>query len=160
MDHDRRLELAAIAQAQLPDLHQAVIESWRDLLPQAASWPPPHRSRAHAAAEAALTGLVDVIAQGDLDEASWRRTREVVHGRGHATPDEVAEVLRTVRIVGFELLLEHLAAVAGLTADERWGLHLQAHAYAEQLHRTRDEVDAATVEALLGELEASGPDLA
>lgn len=160
VDHDRRLELARLAEAHLPSLHQAVVESWRDLMPVAATWSPEERRRAHAAAEAVLQGLVVVFAQGDLEQASWQRTREVLYGRGHATPEEVDELLRTVRVVGVENLLQRLEEEAGLDSEERWALQLEAHTFAEQLHHSRDEVDAATVDALLIELESSGPDLA
>jgi hypothetical protein len=159
MDHDRRLELARLAEAHLPDLHQAVVESWCDLMPAAATWQVNQRRRAHAAARAVLAGLAVVIAQGDLEETEWRRTRETLYGRGHATPDEVDELLRSVRIVGVEGLLEILTEEAGLLPDERWTLQLQAHTFSEQLHRNRDEVDPANVQALLAHLESEGADL-
>jgi hypothetical protein len=160
MDHDRRLQLARLAEAHLPDIHQSVVQSWRELMPIAATWELEQRRRAHAAAEAVLEAFAVVIAQGDLDEASWRHTREVLYGRGHATPDEVAELLRTVRIVGVEGLLQRLDEEADLDQEERWTLQLQAHDLSEQLHRTRDQVDPSTVQALLKQLEADGPDLA
>jgi hypothetical protein len=160
MDHDRRLHLAELTAAHLPDLHQAVVRSWDDLLPAAAGWALEQRRRAHAAAEAVLHALGCVIAQGDLDEETWTRTRDALYSRGHATPDEAAELLRTVRIVGVEALILRLDEQAQLSAEERWTIQLEAHDLFEQLQRTRAEVDASTVDALLATLEADGQDLA
>lgn len=159
MDHDRRMALAALAEAALPALHRAVIDSWSDLMPVAARWSDASHQRAKAAAEATLRGLVTVIAQGDLDEEEWRQTRQVVFGKGFATEDEVGELLRTVRIVGVELLMAHLDEAVGLSNEERWALQQEAHTYSEELHRTREQVDPSTVQSVLEELAASGADL-
>jgi hypothetical protein len=159
MDFDRRLALASLAEDCLPDVHQSVVESWADLMPIALRWTTAERRRAHAAARAALEGLATVFAQGDLDETDWRRTRETVYGRGHASPDEVDELLRTVRIIGVELLLDRLHAELSLSPEERWGLQTQARDYCEALHRPGEDLDASTVDALLAELESDGPDL-
>lgn len=151
--------MAATATALLPEMRGAVIVSWDDLMPWAEGWSPAARDRATAAAEAALDGLVAIIAQGDLDDLSWARIRETVYGRGHAAYDEVDDLLRTVRVVGLELLLDRLSDAHALSPDERWSLQQEAHGYCEALHRQRDEVDPETVEALLAELERGGPDL-
>lgn len=151
--------MAATATALVPELSSAVIDSWDDLMPRAEDWSPASWERAIAAAEAALEGLVAIIAQGDLDDLSWSRTRETVYARGHATYDEVDDLLRTVRVVGLELLLDRLSEAHGLSPDERWSLQQETHGYCEALHRQRDEVDPETVEALLAELERGGPDL-
>jgi hypothetical protein len=160
MDHDRRLTLADLAEQHLPELHRAVVASWTELIPAADIWTPEERRRAHSAAEATLRGLVTVIAQGDLDEESWLRTRQVISGRGVSTHQEVTELLRTVRIVGIEVLLARLDEDANLSKDERWAIQQEAHNYCEQLQGTRGEVDPSAVDALFAHLEASGPDLA
>lgn len=157
---DRREALAETTTALLSELRSAVIDSWGDLLPGSAEWTPEARARAIAAAQAALEGVASIIAQGDLDDHSWTQTREAVYGRGHAAYQEVEELLRTVRVVGLELLLDRLDEAHALSPDERWSLQQQTHGYCEALHRQRDEVDPETVEALLADLERDGPDLA
>jgi hypothetical protein len=158
MDVDRREHLAAAARALLPALRQAVVDSWGDLLPTAGRWSALQHARAVAAADAVLGGIPDVIAQGDLDERSWLRTVETVYARGRATTDEVGELLRSVRVVGVELLLDALERSHDLTSDERWSIQLRAHSFCEQIHRVRDDVAPEGFEELLAGLETEGAD--
>lgn len=158
MDVDRREHLAGAARALMPAVRQAVVDSWGDLIPTAGRWDARQHARAVAAADAVLGGIPDVIAQGDLDDRSWLRTVETVYARGHATADEVGDLLRSVRVVGVELLLDELESGHGLTSDERWSIQLRAHSFCEQLHRVRDDVAPEGFDELLAGLEADGPD--
>ncbi len=152
--------MAAVGAALLDELEEAIASSWVDLLPAAAGWGPAATTRARAASAAALRGLLTVFEQGDLDDRSWAEVRDEVYAGGRATPDEAAELLRTVRIVGVEVLADRLSYYLGLTHDERWQLQREASAFCAQLLGTRDELDATAVDTLLAELERSGPDLA
>jgi hypothetical protein len=159
MDAQRRTQIAAMGRALLPQLQAAVVESWSDLLPAAAQWSEPSFARATRASRAALEGMIRMFEQGDLDDRSWSALRDVVHGQGHATPDEVAELLRTVRIVGVELLTSRLEERLGLGHDELWELQEQAHTFCREIVSTRDEPDLASLDRMLADLERSGPDL-
>lgn len=160
MDADRRTEIAQAADAMLPELQEAVMDSWRDLVPASTGWTSASRARAERAARAALSGLVEMLAQGDLEDRAWERTRALLFAEGHATSDEVEDLLRSVRVVGIELLAERLAHERGLTNDERWQVQQEASAFCEQLLGTREELDENTFDEMLTALERSGPDLA
>lgn len=159
MDHDRRLALAAIAATTLGELHLEVTESWTALMPAATAWTAEQRARADAAVSATLQALTVVMVQGDLEERQWERTQRAVHGQGHATLPEVDDLLRTVRVVGVGRLLDTLQRWGGLRPDERLLLKHEAEDFADRLHRPPVEVSLATVDALLVQLEAAGPDL-
>ncbi len=159
MDIERRRTLATTATALLPDVEQAVVDSWPDLLPAAAGWAPDAVGRARAAVRAALQAIVALIAQSDLDERSWRRVRAVVSGHGHATLDEVRDLLRTVRVVGVDLLATRLNEVVGLSEDERWELQTQAGWFADQLIGDFEDLEGAGDDHLLRDLAEGGPDL-
>jgi hypothetical protein len=160
MDASRRSLLARVGTALLDELEEAVAESWHDLLPAAASWGPAATQRAKRATAAALRGLLHAIEQGDLDDQAWDALRREVMGSGYATPDEVAELLRSVRIVGVELLSDRLGYYIGLSHDERWQLQREASAFCDRLLRTREELHPQALDELLAELERTGPDLA
>lgn len=159
MDHDRRLALAAITRGYSSTIHNAVTDSWPDLMAVASTWTEPQRERAHAAVDATLQALAEMLVQGDLEEREWRRVLHLVHGEGRATPEEIDDLLRTVRVVGVERLLAVLERHAGLTTDERGVLKRQVDDFTDRLHRPRDEVQLERLDALLARLEADGPDL-
>ena len=160
MDIERRRTLATTATALLPGVEQAVVDSWPDLLPAAAGWAPDAVARARAAVRAALDGIVAIIAQSDLDDRSWMQVRAVVSGHGHATLDEVRDLLRTVRVVGVDLLATRLDELVGLSEDERWELQTQAGWFADQLIGDFDDLEGAAEDAhLLHLLAEGGPDL-
>lgn len=159
VERERRTELATAARRALPQVHAAVIESWADLLPAAAGWSETSAARAREAASVALSGIAAVIEQGDLDDRGWARTQLAIHGHGHATSDEAAELLRTVRVVGVEVLGDVLAEQAGLTAGERWQLQQDASTFCDRLLGLRERPSAEALQEVLAELAASGPDL-
>jgi uncharacterized protein YgfB (UPF0149 family) len=159
MDAQRRSLISKVGAALLPELEEVVTESWNDLMPAAAHWGPVATQRAKRATAAALRGLLAAYEQGDLDDRSWELLRRDVLGRGYATAHEAEDLLRTVRIVGVELLTERLSHYIGLTHDERWLLQREASTFCERLLGGREEVDAEALDSLLAELERSGPDL-
>lgn len=159
MDHARRLAIARHGSAQLDAILDAIERSWVELLPAAATWDAPRRQQAREAARTALLGILDTVVQGDLDDATWRRTRRAVYGGGRTSHDEAAELVRSVRVVGVELLADTLERGVGLSQDERWELQRQAAIYVEDLLGDRPEISSEAVDALLGELSESGPDL-
>jgi hypothetical protein len=158
MNIHRRRTLASAAQALLPELEAAVVASWPELLPTATSWTPAQGERARTATRAALAGLADVLAQGDLDDLSWQRLRGEVAGHGRATPDEVGELLRAVRVVGVQLLADRLRETVGLSVEERWTLQAHAGWLLDQLADARTELDPGDSDDLLAELHRDGPD--
>jgi hypothetical protein len=159
MDADRRSQIAAFGLALLPELQQAVLDSWPELLPAAGDWSEASTLRAEQASRAALEGIVGVFEQGDLDDRTWQSVRDVVLAHGNATIDEAAELLRTVRVVGVELLAGRLVERLGISHEEVYELQQEAHRFCQELISTRDEPDPATLQRVLDELERAGPDL-
>ncbi len=159
MDAARRSQVVSAGATLIGRLQRAMVDSWGDLLPAASTWSPAAHDRAQMASSAALRGLLTVYEQGDLDDRSWDELRDMVLAQGHATPDEAAELLRVLRIVGVELLAERLKEMVGLNHDERWELQREASAFCAELIGAREELDAASVDAMLSQLERSGPDL-
>jgi hypothetical protein len=155
----RRSAIRAEGIALLAELEAAVIDSWGDLLPAAQTWDPPARARAEAAARHALCALLELLGQGDLSEQAWTAAREAIFAHGHATREEAEELLRSVRVVGIDLLAGGLTERIGLTHDERWQLQQHAAAFADEILGAGDELDGASVEAMLAELQRSGVDL-
>ncbi len=145
--------------AVLPELEAAVVDSWRDMLPASASWRPDELARAKAASSAALRGMLTAFEQGDLDDQSWGDLRDVVFGHGRISHEEAADLLRSVRIVGLEVLADRLAHYIGMTHDERWQLQREASAFCLTLLGDREELDPSTFDQLLDDLQRSGPDL-
>lgn len=143
----------------LPAVHRAVTESWPDLLPGSADWSGAARKRARASVKAALEGIEQLVVQGDLDDRTWERTRTLVHGSGHAGREEVAELLRSVRVVGVEVLADGLEDSAGLTHAERWDLQREISAYCDELLGEDEELEQGAYSETLAELERSGPDI-
>lgn len=141
-------------------MQEAVVDSWRDMLPASAMWRPDELERARAASEAALRGLLKAFQQGDLDDRSWTELRNVVFADGRITPEEAAELLRSVRIVGVEVLADHLIADIGMAHEERWQLQREASAFCMTLLGTREELDPSRFDQLLNDLQRSGPDMA
>ncbi len=160
MDAQRRRQVATAGAAIRTEIEAAVTDSWADLLPAAESWTEASTARARAASTATLQGLLLAFEQGDLDDRRWSDLRATAFGHGHANADEVADLLRTVRIVGVELLADRLEALVGLTHDERWQLQREAAAFCEQLVGVGEDLDPAALDMMLAELERSGPDLA
>jgi hypothetical protein len=156
---DRRAELAEAIRSLLPAAHRAVTDSWPDLLPVSATWSGAAAKRARASVKAALEGIVALIVQGDLDDQAWERTRHLVHGSGHAGREEVAELLRSVRVVGVEVLADGLEEHAGLTHAERWDLQREVSAYCDNLLGEDEELEQGAYSETLAELERSGPDI-
>lgn len=159
MNAQRRGQIAQLGRDMLPELHQAVIDSWPDLLPAAADWSAEGVRRARRAARAALEGILVTIEQGGVEDRAWKRLRDDVLGHGHMTRDEVDELLRSVRIVGMDALADRLSATIGLSHDERWKLQREASGFCEDLLGTRDELDPGAYQEMLAELLRSGPDL-
>ena len=149
-----------MAEAALPEVRAAVTDSWADLIPAADIWTAEQRRAADRIAEVTLSCLVVLFAQGDLDEESWLRAVQATSGGGIAGPEEVAELLRSVRLVGVERVLGILEAEADLATEERWALQQEALSFCEELQGRRGQVDSAAVDALFASLEAAGPDLA
>jgi hypothetical protein len=160
MDAQRRSAVATAGSAVLGELERAVVDSWTDLMPVSRRWSPASLGRAVAASKAVLRGLLVAFSQGDIDDRSRLQVRDVLLGHGHASPDEAAELLRTVRIVGVEALADRLVELIGLTHDERWQLQREASAFCEQLLGISEDIDPDAVDMMLAELERTGPDLA
>ncbi len=149
-----------MAEAALPEVRAAVAESWVELIPAADIWTPEQRRAAERITDVALRCLVSVFAQGDLDEESWLRIRQETADGRVTSAEEVAELLRTIRLVGVERLLTILQAEAALTTAERWALQQEALTYCEEIQGRRGQIDSSAVDALFASLEAAGPDLA
>jgi hypothetical protein len=158
MDTDRRAEIAAVGTALLDDLHEQVVASWADLWPAAGSWSPQATMRARAAGRTALEALLTVFEQGDLDEPTLERVRTSVLAATR-TLDEADELLRTVRVIGVGRLGDLLIERIQLSHEERWELQREASALGPALLGQREEPEARAIDALLAELERSGPDL-
>lgn len=157
MDADRRTEIATVSAALLDDLHEQVVASWIDL------WPTARAQRLRivggaAASRAALEALLTVFEQGDLDEHTLEHARATVLA-GTSTLDEADELLRTIRVVGVGRLTELLADRIGLTHEERFQLQHEASVLGLELLPRREEPQPRVIDALLAELERSGPDL-
>lgn len=114
--------------------------------------------RGAAASHAALEALLIVFEQGDLDERTLEHTRAMVLA-GTSTMDEADELLRTIRVVGVGRLTEVLVDRIGLTHEERFQLQHEASVLGPELLGLREELEPRMVDALLAELERSGPDL-
>lgn len=160
MNTDRRRQLAQAIAGLLPQAHKAVTESWPDLMPVSLTWGPTSMRRARASARAVLDGVVALMVQGDLDDRAWERTRSLVHAEGHATPEEVAELLRSVRVVGVEFLADRLEDSVGLSHAERWELQREISAYCDDLLGEEHEAESDAFTETLAELHHSGADLA
>lgn len=159
MDAARRTQVAAVGVALLPEMEEAVIDSWRDMLPAAALWRPDELGRAKAASAAALRGLLVAFQQGDLDDRSWSEVRDAVFAYGRISHEEAADLLRSVRVAGVEVLAERLTHYIGMAHEERWQLQREAAAFCLTLLGNREELDPSTFDQLLDELQRSGPDL-
>jgi hypothetical protein len=157
MNAERRSELAAHARHALPMARAAVVDSWKDLIPAAASWRPEVIERGRIASNAAVEGLVGLLEHGDLDDQTWHAIRQVVLPHGYLV---ASELLRAVVIVGVQVLAEELTRSSGLTQDERWQLQQEASAFCRSLLGEQEEPDATAYDALLAELERAGPDIA
>lgn len=160
MDAARRTQVAAVGAALLGELEDAVVDSWSDMLPAAAQWRPEEMARAKAASGAALRGLLAAFEHGDLDDQTWTQLRDVVLGHGRLSQEEAADILRSVRIVGVEVLVERLTHFIRLAHEERWQLQREASAFCQTLLGTRDELDPSRFDQLLEDLMRSGPNLA
>ena len=160
MDAARRTQVAAVGAALLEEMQEAVVESWSDMLPVAASWRADEMARAKAASLSALRGLLVAFQQGDLDDQSWTELRDAVFAHGRISHEEAADLLRSVRIVGVEVLADRLTYYIGMAHEERWQLQREASAFCLTLLGNREELDPAMFDQLLDELERSGPDLA
>lgn len=159
MDAQRRSQIAERGRKLLPELHRAVVDSWPDLLPAAADWSPQSARRARRAALAALEGILLAIEQGDVSDRTWKRLRDEVFAHEKGGRDDAEQLMRSVRVVGVETLARSLAATIGLSHDERWQLQREASGFCEALLGIHDELDPAAYDALLAELQRSGPDL-
>lgn len=158
MDASRRAVIASAAAAALDEAQRAIVDSWADLMPEAQTWAPDAQTRGLAACRAVLEAMVEQFAQGDLEERSLAGTLAVLAADGNSTPDEVAELLRTIRIVGVDRLLAIVDEAVGLTTDERWHLHQEAWSLSEQLRGQGQVVDDEAFDALIDELFRSGAD--
>lgn len=146
--------------ALIGDMQDAVADSWSDMLPASSAWTPEEKTRAEAASEAALRGLMTAFRQGDLDDRTWRDLREVVFAGGRISAEEAADLLRSVRIVGLEVLADRLVADIGMAHEERWQLQREASAFCMTLLGSREELDPSRFDQLLSDLQRSGPDMA
>jgi hypothetical protein len=157
MNADRRAEIAAVGAALLDCLQEEVMASWVGL------WPVERAQRLRtlggtAASRAALEALLTVFEQGDLDERTLEHTRATVLA-GTSTVDEADELLRTIWVVGVGRLTELLVDRIGLTHEERFQLQHEASVLGPELLGSREEPEPRVIDALLAELERSGPDL-
>jgi hypothetical protein len=157
MNADRRAEIATVGAMLLDDLQEEVVASW------VGTWPAPRAQRlgtlsGAAASRAALEALLTVVELGDLDERTLEHTRRMVL-KGTSSSDEANELLRTIRVVGVGRLAELLADRIGLTHEERFQLQHEASVLGPQLLGCREEPEPRAFDALLAELERSGPDL-
>lgn len=159
MNAPRRRQLGDAIASLLPHAHRAVTDSWPDLMPVSLTWGPTSMRRARASVRAVLDGIVPLIVQGDLDDQAWERTLQTVHADGRATREEVAELLRSVRVVGVEMLADLLEEQAGLTHGERWELQREISAYCDDLLGQDREPERDAYIETLTELHASGPDI-
>ncbi|MGI8575495.1 MAG: hypothetical protein ACR2MA_09165 [Egibacteraceae bacterium] len=155
----RRLEIAAAGVDLLDEVHAVAEQRWVDFQPASRDWPPAARERVWTAVRAAVTGMLTVFVDGDLDDRGWQTTLTAVRGHGEFDATQTADLVRIVRIVAVELLLRRLTQEVGLTHDERWELQRRASVYCEELLGTGEEVPAEAVTALLSELRASGIDV-
>lgn len=160
MDAARRTQVAAVGSALIAEMEEAVFDSWKDMLPAASQWRPDEVARAKAASSAALRGLLTAFEQGDLDDQSWTRLRDVVFGHGRISHEEASDILRSVRVVGIEVLAERLTHYIGMAHEERWQLQREASAFCLTLLGAREELDPSRFDQLLADLLRSGPDLA
>jgi hypothetical protein len=159
VDAARRTQVAAVGAALLGEMEAAVEDSWSDMLPAAQSWRPDERSRARTASRAALRALLTAFQQGDLDDQTWADLRDVVFAHGRISHEEASDLLRSVRIVGVEVLADRLTHYIGMAHEERWQLQREASAFCLTLLGNREELDPSTFDQLLHDLERSGPDL-
>lgn len=159
MDPERRNQLATAALGIVPELERIVADAWPDLIPASLSWSAAARRRANNATRAALEGIVTIFQQGDLDDRTWASTRDTIFAHGAATPEEAEDLLRSVRVVGVEAMVEHLGSHYGISPDERWTMQREADAFCAQLRDEPDQIDPAAIDDLLAVLEADGPDL-
>lgn len=159
MNAERRTQIAAVGAALLGEMEEAVVDSWSDMLPAAAHWRADELARAKAACAAALRALLVAFQQGDLDDQSWADLRDVVFGHGHISHEEAADLLRSVRIVGVEVLADRLSTFIGMAHDERWQLQREASSFCQTLLGNREELDPSTFDQLLSDLQRSGPDM-
>ena len=159
MNAERRTQVAAVGAALIGEMEDAVVDSWTDMLPAAAQWRPDELARAKAASAAALRGLLTAFQQGDLDDRTWADLRDVVFGHGRISHEEAADLLRSVRIVGIEVLADRLDHYLGMAHEERWQLQREASAFCMTLLGNREELDPSTFDQLLSDLERSGSDM-
>lgn len=137
----------------LNDLHKEVLASWVDLWPAATSW-----TRVRAASRVTLEALLVVFEHGDLDEYTLERVGERVLA-GTSTLDEANELLRAIQVIGVGRLTDLLADRIGLTHEERWELQREASVLGPALLGLHEAPEAWAIDALLADLERSGPDL-
>lgn len=159
MDAARRTQVAAVGAALLGEMEAAVEDSWSDMLPAARQWRPDERALAREASRASLRALLTAFQQGDLDDQTWADLRDVVFAHGRISSEEAADLLRSVRIVGVEVLADRLTHYIGMAHEERWQLQREASAFCQTLLGNREELDPSTFDQLLHDLERSGPDL-
>ncbi|MPZ72126.1 MAG: hypothetical protein GEU74_02655 [Nitriliruptorales bacterium] len=159
MDAARRTEVAAVGTALLQEMESIVEDSWNDMLPASRNWRPDERARAQSASRAALRALLTAFQQGDLDDQTWADLRDVVFAQGRISNEEAADLVRSVRIVGVEVLADRLSHNIGIGHEERWQLQREASAFCVTLLGDREELDPSTFDQLLTDLERSGPDL-
>lgn len=160
MDSGRRAAVSDAGRKVLPVLHRAVVASWPDLMPASTAWSGAATTRARAAARSALSAMIELFGQGDLEDRAWAAVRREVLADGRATAEEAADLVRTVRVIGVELLAKHLEEEVGLTRDERWQLQQEAAAFCDAVVGERPEPDAEAFDRMLADLHAQGPDLA
>lgn len=146
--------------ALIGEMEEAVVDSWSDMLPAASQWRPEELARAKAASSAALRGLLTAFQQGDLDDRAWTDLRNVVFGHGRISFEDAADLLRSVRIVGIEVLADRLLHYIGVTHEERWQLQREASSFCMTLLGNREELDPSTFDQLLSDLQRSGSDMA
>ncbi len=159
MELNRRVEIAAAGVDLLDEVQATVEQRWMEIQPASRDWSPAARERARAAVRTAVTGMLTVFVDGDLDDRGWHTTLAAIRGDGEFDATRTADLVRMVRTVAVELLLHRLTQTVGLTHDERWELQRRASVYCEELLGTGEEVPAEAVTALLSELRASGTDV-
>lgn len=142
--------------ALLDGLQEEIVASWEGIWPARA--PRLRTSGGAVASRAALEALLTLFEQGDLDECTLEHARARVLA-GTSTLDEADELLRTIRVVGVGRLTELLSDRIGLTHDERRELQREASVLGLELLGGREEPGHRVIDALLAELERSGPDL-
>ena len=159
MDAERRTQIAAVGAALVGEMEDAVVESWDDMLPASAQWRPEEVERAKAASSAALRGMLVAFQQGDLDDRAWAELRNVVFGHGRISFEDASDLLRSVRIVGIEVLADRLIHYIGMAHEERWQLQREASSFCMTLLGSREELDPSTFDQLLSDLQRSGSDM-